>query len=73
MASRRGRGRGDGQRGEAVAQVLYEGVATGQHVGRELLEPAHRAQPLLEMPVVAFQAAARIYAPHSHDGSVESL
>ena len=47
--------------GEAVSQVLDERVAPGKTVGGgRLLEPTHRIQPLLEMPMIAFQAGVEI-------------
>ena len=39
------------QRGQPVPPILNKGVGAGQHVGRpQPLEPAHRPEPLLEMP-----------------------
>ena len=50
-----------GERRKAVPQVLDEGVAAAEAVRRgALLEAAHRAQPLLEVAVVALQAVVQV-------------
>ncbi len=50
-----------GEIGEAVAEVLNEGMATGDDAGAaRLLEPTHRIQSLLQMPVVALDAVVEI-------------
>jgi hypothetical protein len=44
-----------------VAEILYQGMASREHVGsRQLLEPAHGPSPLLEMAVIPLQAVSQM-------------
>ena len=50
-----------GEIGEAVAEVLNEGMATGDDAGTaRLLEPTHGRQPLFQMPVVALHPVVQV-------------
>ncbi len=47
--------------GEAVAEVLHEGMATGDDAGTaRLLEPTHGIQPLFQVAVVALHSIVQV-------------